>query len=177
MVALTAVRRRAAGRAGNPMDAPALLLGWATGFLADDRAEWGRAMAGSWNRSRDGPRAGASPSAASAPHFSSPPRRADSGRLVVGLVAAAVSCAGLTAYSLVRYAGLLADRGTGPTPATFGAVLAGLALMTAIIVGGARRVRPDWPVAPPWPRYGSWSATVTARIRRVTRSADPGGAP
>src|SRR5689334_16304814 len=46
------LRRRQAAAAGvaGGSDAPARLLGWATGLLAADRAEWGQAMLGELDR-------------------------------------------------------------------------------------------------------------------------------
>ncbi|MDT5034831.1 MAG: hypothetical protein QOE03_16 [Micromonosporaceae bacterium] len=132
---LVGVRRRVARGSTNPVDAPARLLAWAIGFLAADRAEWGQAMAGELEHIEKRSKRW---------HFSLgclsaallvPPRRADSGRLVVGLVAAAAAgCVGLTLYGLMRYPAVLTGHGTWPALATFGAVLAGLTLTTAIIV-------------------------------------------
>src|SRR3954465_4891166 len=110
-VAVPVLLRRRSGRrlAGVPsVDGPARLLGWATGLLSDERAGWGQAMLGELEQVR-GP----------VPrwHFALgclgamlllPARRAGAGRLVNALVvAAAVGCAGLVGYGLLRYPGIL----------------------------------------------------------------------
>jgi hypothetical protein len=129
------VRRRSARDATNPPDAPAVLLAWAIGFLAADRAEWGQAMQGELERLEKRSTRWRFALGCLGAALLVPPRRGDAGRLVVGLVAAAAAgCVGLVSYGLVRYPGMLASRGTWPALATFVAVLAGLTLMTAIIV-------------------------------------------
>jgi hypothetical protein len=137
---LVALRRRATSGAANRMDASATLLAWAIGFLAADRSEWGRAMVGELERIEKRSKRWRFSLGCLVAALLVPPRRADSGRLVVGLVAAvAAGCVALTSYGLVRYPGVLAGRGTWSALATFVAVLTGLVLMTAIIVrrGGA----------------------------------------
>jgi hypothetical protein len=131
---LVVLRRRATG-ATNQMDAPAVLLTWAIGFLAADRAEWGQAMVGELEGIEERSKRWRFSLGCLGAALLVPARRGDSGRLIVGLVvAAAVGCVGLTSYGLVRYPGVLASRGTWPALVTFVAVLAGLALMTAITV-------------------------------------------
>lgn len=79
-----------------------------------------------------------------------PPRRTDSGRLVVGLVAAAAAgCVGLTSYGLVRYPAVLASHGTWLALTAFGAVLACLSLTTAIIPSLSRSLETASPAAVP----------------------------
>ena len=116
---LAALRRRATSGAVNRMDAPATLLAWAIGFLAADRAEWGQAMVGELERIEERFKRWRFSLGCLGAALLVPPRRADSGRLVVGLVAAAAAgCVVLTSYGLVRYPGMLASRGTWPALAT-----------------------------------------------------------
>ena len=101
-----------------------------------------------------------------------PPRRTDSGRLVVGLVAAAAAgCVGLTSYGLVRYPAVLASHGTWLALTAFGAVLACLSLTMAIIVrrGAAGPVGLDQQAAWPSPLYGFWSVSLSYPTRRRRR--------
>jgi hypothetical protein len=133
--AAVVLRRRSARDATNPTDAPAMLLAWAIGFLAADRAEWGLAMQGELERLEQRSTRWRFALGCLGAALLVPPRRGDAGRLVVGIVAAAAAgCVGLVSYGLVRYPGMLASRGTWPALAAFVAVLAGLTLMTAIIV-------------------------------------------
>jgi hypothetical protein len=128
------LRRRATG-ATNPADGPAVLLDWAIGFLAADRAEWGQAMRGELERLEQRSTRWRFSLGCLGAALLVPPRRGDAGRLVVGLVAAAAAgCVGLVSYGLVRYPGILTSRGVWPALAMFAAVLAGLTLMTAIVV-------------------------------------------
>jgi hypothetical protein len=64
-----------------------------------------------------------------------PARRGDPGRIIVALVAAAaMSCAGLVAYALLRYPAIRAAAGTWPSVAAFIVVLAVYAFLTVLVV-------------------------------------------
>jgi len=116
-------------------DAPSRLLGWAVGALPADRAPWGDAMVGElhqmgnrWQRWRF------ALGCASAAVFL-PSRRADSTNLAARLVAAtALACAGLVAYGLAHYPRILTLAGTWPVLAIFLSVLAGYAVISAVLV-------------------------------------------
>jgi hypothetical protein len=121
-----------------PMDAPARLLARATAFLAADRADWGRAMIGELEHLHERPkrwRFAVGCLAATLLLF--PARRAGAARLMIALVLAAVAgCAGLVGYSLLRYPAILTGGRTWPALIVFGAVLAGLSLLTVVLMRG-----------------------------------------
>jgi hypothetical protein len=137
VVTMVLQRRRARRRltAMAPMDAPARLLGWAIGFLAADRADWGQAMVGELEQLHHRPERWRFALGCLAATLLFPARRVGAGRLVIVLVvAAAVGCAGLVCYGLLRYPAILTSRGTWPALGTFGAVLAGFSLLTVVLV-------------------------------------------
>jgi hypothetical protein len=127
------VRRRSATP---PMDAPARLLAWATGFLTADRTAWGQAMIGELEHLHQRPRRWRfALGCLAATLLLFPARRAGAGRLMIALVAAAAAgSAGLVGYGLLRYPAILTSGGTWPALATFGAVLAGFSLLTVVLV-------------------------------------------
>jgi hypothetical protein len=130
-------RRRGARKAiaAPSADLPAKLLAWAVSGLPDDRVQWGEAMAGELHQLRSRRQRWRFAVGCAGATLLLPSRRADSAALAARLVAAtALACAGLVAYSLRRYPGVLAHGGAWPVLATFLTVLAGYAMISAVLV-------------------------------------------
>jgi hypothetical protein len=115
-------------------DRPARLLGLATGFLGPGRAEWGRAMAAELAQVHGRLARWRFALGCAGGTMLVPPRRGESGRMVLVLVTAgAAGCAGLVCYGLARYPGMVAGPRTWLILAVFAAVLAGFTLAAAAL--------------------------------------------
>jgi hypothetical protein len=116
-------------------DAPSRLLAWAVSALPADRAPWGEAMFGELQQLENRPQRWRFAVGCAGATLLLPSRRADSAGMAARLVAAtALACAGLVAYGLVRYPGVLTHDGTWPVLAAFTAVLAGYTMVSAVLV-------------------------------------------
>ena len=131
------VVRLAPGRAAETAeraDRPARLLGLAVGFLGPGRAEWGRAMAAELAQVHGRPARWRFALGCAGGTMLVPPRRGESGRVVLVLVTAgATACAGLVCYGLARYPGIVVGPRTWLILAVFAAVLAGFTLAAATL--------------------------------------------
>ncbi len=129
-------RRRGARVAADTTahDMPSRLLARAVSRLPADRAPWGKAMFGELQQLESQPqRWRFAVGCATAALFL--PSRAESAGLAAKLVAAtALTCAGLVAYGLIRYPGVLTHGGTWPVLVTFLAVLAGYTVIAGALV-------------------------------------------
>jgi hypothetical protein len=172
----TAPAAPAGGRDGpaDAGDAPARLLGWATGLLAADRAEWGQAMLGELDRIEGRARRWRFAAGCSAAAMVLPPwGRAAA---VAGSVAAVAACGfGLLVYAEIRY-------GLGRSTATWiwaAVLLAILASYTLAAVALARRPGVAGPglagglfVAAAWLAMSGWTFD-----RHLTSITAPGAKP
>jgi hypothetical protein len=126
-------RRMHVGRA----DVPAAIVGWATGLLATDRAEWGQAMEGELGQYHGPARwhyaLGCAVAALGLP------RRGGSGRWVVmSVLVAAIACAALVGYEFVRYPSMVTGAGTWLALATFAGALVGFVVVTGVVTRESR---------------------------------------
>jgi hypothetical protein len=125
---------RRAAETAERADRPARLLGWAAGFLGPGRAEWGRAMAAELAQVHGRRARWRFALGCAGGTMLVPPRRGESGRVVIVLVTAgAAGCVGLVCYGLARYPGIVTGPRTWLILAVFAAVLAGFALAVATL--------------------------------------------
>ena len=128
-------RRRGTRPAAAVDDAPSRLLAWAVDVLPADRAPWGEAMFGELQQLDNRRQRWRFAVGCAGAAVLVPSRRADFAGLAARLVAAAaLACAGLVAYGLWRYPAVLTRGGTRPVLAVFVSVLAGYAVIAAVLV-------------------------------------------
>jgi hypothetical protein len=138
-------RRRGEPGATDPVvhDAPSRLLAWAVRALPADRAPWGEAMFGELHQLDNQRQRWRFAVGCAGAALLLPSRRADSAGLAGRLVAAtALACAGLVAYGLWLYPGILTHRGSWPVLTLFLTVLVGYALIATVLVRRGPVARP-----------------------------------
>jgi hypothetical protein len=159
------MRRRGEPGATGPavQDAPSRLLAWAVRALPADRAQWGEAMFGELHQMDNQRQRWRFAIGCAGAALLLPSRRADSAGLAARLVAAtALAGAGLVAYSLWRYPGILAQGKTWPILTIFLTVLVGYALIATFLVRRGPVARPG--LAGGLALAGAWIIGGTATV-------------
>jgi hypothetical protein len=162
-------RRGAREVSAMAIDGPSRLLAWAVSGLPADRAQWGEAMFGELQQLQNQRQRWRFAVGCAGATLLLPARRADSAGLATRLVAAAaLACAGLVAYGLRRYPGILAQGGTWSVLAIFLTVLAGYTLISAILVRRGPVARPGLVSG-----FGLAAVWIVAGIAAVSHSSQP----
>lgn len=152
-------------------DAPARLLGWAVGALPADRTQWGQAMFGELQEMGNQRQRWRFALGCAGAALVVPSRRADSAGLAARLVAAtALACAGLVAYGLRLYPGILAHSGTRPVLILFSTVLVGYAVIATVLVRRGPVARPG--LAGGLGLAGAWTIGGVATVFQFPQPAD-----